>query len=123
MNRFHSFRRFNFLTLFFGLFMLAVMAGCVHVETTISPCGDGKGRDGIPPDPGGCNSVNFTGVPTNWLDDATGLPYTGNLPCLAGAKQCAGTPPGPGKGCTGGTTLCKSRVNSNTMLCKCDCKP
>lgn len=119
MNRFHSFRRFKFATMFFGLFMLAGMAGCVSVETTISPCGDGKGRDGIP-DPGGCNAVNFTGVPTNWLDDATGLPYTGNSPCAAGAKQCAVT---PGKGCTGGNTTCIRRVNSTNMACKCDCKP
>jgi hypothetical protein len=114
MNRFHSFRRFNFLTLFFGLFMLAVMAGCVHVETTISPCGDGKAGD----DPGACNPVTYTGPATNFWDDATGAPYTGTDNCAAGSKKCAST---PGR-CANGTQ-CKSRVNSSTMLCKCDCKP
>lgn len=120
MDRFYSFRRFNFPTLFFGLFMLAVMAGCVQVETTISPCGDGKGRDGIP-DPGGCIPVSFTGVPTGWWDDKTGAPYAGSLSCVAGAKKCAAS--GAGRDCAGGTIPCISRVNSGTMVCKCDCKP
>ena len=116
MNGFHSFRRFKFATLFFGLFMLAIMAGCVNVQTTCPSCCDGK--NGEPPPPGGCNPVNFTGVPTNWWDDATGATYTGTSPCASGAKKCAAI---AGRSANG--TPCISRVNSTTMVCKCDYKP
>ena len=112
----HPFRRFKFATLFFGLFMLAVMAGCVHVQTTCPSCCEGKTTDLT--DPGACNPVNFTGVPTNWWDDATGAAYTGTKQCVAGAKKCAAI---AGR-CANGTA-CKSRVNSSTMNCKCDCVP
>lgn len=123
MNGFHSFRRFKFATLFFGLFMLAVMAGCVNVQTTCPSCNDVKTGDPsqkLECDDGGCNPVNFTGVPTNWWDDAIGGPYTGTSPCAAGAKKCAAI---AGRGCNNNNTPCKSRVNSTTMICKCDCKP
>ena len=123
MNGFHLFHRFKFITLCFGLFMLAVMAGCVNVQTTCPSCSDGKTEPSGPkdcPDPGygGCNAVNFSGVPTNWYDDATGLLYTGTSPCVAGAKKCA---PIAGKSFNG--IPCISRVNSTTMICKCDYKP
>ena len=116
----HPFRRFKFATLFFGLFMLAAMAGCVkfvQTTTTCPSCCEGKTTD-EPPPPGACNPVNFTGVPINWWDDYTGAAYTGNTACNPGAKKC-----GPIAGRCANGTACKSRVNSNTMNCKCDCVP
>jgi hypothetical protein len=125
MNGFHPFHRFKFVTLCFGLFMLAIMAGCVNVQTTCPSCSEAKnepsGQKDCPPDVipiGGCNAVTFTGVPTNWWDDATGAPYTGTSPCAAGAKKCAAN---AGRSFNG--IPCKSRVNSSTMICKCDYQP
>jgi hypothetical protein len=109
-----SFRRFNFQILCFGLLMLTVMAGCVHVETTCPSCCGGKdgGNDGA------CNPMSYTGPATNFWDDARGALYTGSRNCAAGSKKCAI----PAGRCNDGS-VCKSRVNSNTMVCKCDCKP
>ena len=114
------FRQFNFPTLFFGLFMLAVMAGCVQVETIILPCGDGKGSNGIV-DPGACNPVSYTGSANGFWDTTSSPPYTqyqGGGNCAAGSKKC-GIPAGR---CNNGQP-CKSWVTPGSMMCKCDCNP
>lgn len=120
MDRFYSFRRFNFLTLFFGLFMLAVMAGCVHVETTCPSCCGGKGTSSDPGD-GGCTNYpttgSYLGSANGFWDTTTSQVWTASGNCLSG-KKCNPTSPGR---CTNGT--CKNWVTPSTMYCKCDCNP
>lgn len=111
------FKRFNTATLFVGLFVLVLMAGCVHVETTCTSC---CGKDG-PRGDGACNPVpaggDYLGSANGfWITTSTQYEGTGN--CVAGSKKC-GIPAGR---CATGA-LCKSWVNPNTMVCKCDCNP
>jgi hypothetical protein len=122
MDRYYSFRRFNFLTLFFGLFMLVIMAGCVHVETTCAP---GLSARGSPDGDGGCNSYPSTGSYLGsahlFWDTASSPPYTqyqGTGNCVSGSKKCASL---PGR-CANGTA-CRPWVTPSTMVCKCDCNP
>ena len=114
MKRFYPFRRFDFATAFFGVFMLAIMAGCVHVETN-TPCTSCCGKDD---EPGGCNPKPYTLSAQGFWDDATNSTYNGTGNCVAGSSKCLI----PAGRCAD-TTQCRSRVNSTTMVCKCDCKP
>jgi hypothetical protein len=117
MKRFCPSRRLDFATAFFGIFMLAIMAGCVHVETqTTTTCPSCCGKDG---ETAGCYPTPYTGSAYGFWDDATNSTYTGTKNCVAGSSKCLI----PAGRCAD-TTPCKSRVNnSSAMVCKCDCKP
>lgn len=115
MKGFYAFRRSEVATLFFGLFMLLALAGCVHVETTCTSC---CGKDGGPGD-GACNPMNYTGSANGfWNTENPSQQYQGGGNCAAGSKKC-NIPAGR---CANGQA-CKSWVTPSTMVCKCDCNP
>jgi hypothetical protein len=123
MNGFLTFRRFNFLTLFFGFFMLAVMAGCVQVETTCSSGCCGQRNTDTPP-PGACNSWptgTYTGSANGFWNTATGQIWTGSGNCTSGKRCNPNSPPGYGR--CGSGAACKNWVTPSNMACKCDCNP
>lgn len=119
MKTFWSFRRIDFATTIFGIFLLAVTAGCLHINTTCGTCcaKDGNGKDtGCNPSP---QNGDYTGPAQGfWLTTDPTHQYQGAGNCAAGSKKCAI----PSGRCADGTQ-CKPWVNPNTMACKCDCNP